>query len=60
MSGESNITKEFDAILRDVKNNGRTAKLISVKSHGSNINLKPLIIKLLKAEKDSAQKRIWI
>ena len=51
MSGESNITKEFDAILRDIKNNGRTVKSISVESQGKDINLKPLIIKLLNAEK---------
>ena len=34
MSGENIITKEFDAILKDIKNNGRTAKPISVKSQG--------------------------
>ena len=32
MSGESNITKNFDAVLKDIKNNRRTAKSISVKS----------------------------
>ena len=31
ISGESNITKEFDAILDDIKNNSRTRT--SVKSH---------------------------
>ena len=41
------LLKKFDAILKDIKNNGRNNKLISVKSHGSNINLHPLIIKLL-------------
>ena len=44
MSGESNITKESDAVLKDIKNNGRTIKLISIKGRGSN-NL--LIIQLL-------------
>ena len=39
MSGESNIIKDFDAILKDIKKNGR------------NINLHPLIIKLPNAEK---------
>ena len=51
MSDESNITKDFDAILEDIKNNGRTAKSISLKSCGSNINLHPLIIKLPNTEK---------
>ena len=47
ISGESNITKEFDAIL---DNNGTTTKSISVKSRGNNINLHLLIIKLLNTE----------
>ena len=45
MSGKSNITKEFNAILDDLKNNRKATKSISVKSHGSNSNLPPLIIK---------------
>ena len=49
--GESNITKEFDAILKDIKDNGKTVRLISVKSHGNNIDLHPLMINLLNAEK---------
>ena len=52
-SDESNITKEFDAILKDMKNNGRTTKSMSVKSRGKNINLHLLIIKLPYAEKNS-------
>ena len=32
MSGESNNTKEFEAILGDIKNNGRATKQISVKA----------------------------
>ena len=39
MSGKSNVTKECDAILKDIKNNGRTTKSISGKSCGNNINL---------------------
>ena len=46
--GESNIAKEFDAVTQDIKNNGRTTKSISVESHGSNINLHSLILKLQK------------
>ena len=53
MSGESNNTKEFEAILGDIKNNGRATKQISVKaviviSCGSADNK---IIKLLDTEK---------
>ena len=44
---ESNITEEFDAILKDVKNNGKTTKLINVKCHGNCINLHHVITKLL-------------
>ena len=50
VSGESNITKDFDAMLKYIKSNQGTTKLISVKSCFSNINLYPLIIKLLDAE----------
>ena len=39
----------FDALLKDIKNNGRTAKLVTVKIRGSNLHL--LIIKLLNAGK---------
>ena len=59
-SDESKVTKRFNAILKDIKNNGRTTKPISVKGHGSNINLYPLIIKLLKRRKNGTQKRLWI
>ena len=54
--GESNIAKEFDAITQDIKNNGRTTKSISAESHGSNINLHSLILKLLNAEKRYSKK----
>ena len=37
-------TKNFYAVLKDIKNNGSTTEKISVKSHGSNINLHTLII----------------
>ena len=43
--------KKFDAILRDIENNGRTTKPISAKSPGGNINLHSLIIKLINAGK---------
>ena len=42
MIGERNVTKRFDAILKDIKNNGETTESISVKDHGNNINLQPL------------------
>ena len=42
--------KKFDAILKDLKSNGRTTKPISLKTRGSNINLHPLI-RLLNAGK---------
>ena len=42
--------------LKDIKNNERTTKSISIKSRGSNINLHPLIIKLLDAEKTVVKK----
>ena len=48
--GEINISKEVDVILEDTENNGKTAKSISVKSCGRNINLHQLIIKLINAE----------
>ena len=43
VSVECNVTKEFDTILKDIKNNGRTTKSISVKSCSNNINLQPVI-----------------
>lgn len=54
--GESNITKEFDTTKKNIKNNRKTTKWISVKSHGNNINLHPRIIKLLNAEKTMLKK----
>lgn len=47
MSGESNITRKFDRILKAMKNNGKTTKSISFISCGSNLNLHPLILKSL-------------
>ena len=44
------LPDELDAILKDIDNNGRTTKAISVKRQDGNINLHPLLIKLLKAE----------
>lgn len=46
--GESNITKQLDTILKDIKNNGKTIKSIS---RDSDINFHPLILKLRNAEK---------
>ena len=45
MTSESNITKDFDAVLKYIRNNGRIMKWISIESRGSNINLHLLIIK---------------
>ena len=47
MSGESNITRKFDRLLKAMKNNGKTTKSISFISCGSNLNLHPLILKSL-------------
>ena len=51
--GESNITKQLDTILKDIKNNGKTIKSIS---RDSDINLHPLILKLRNAEKTMLKK----
>ena len=51
MSDKSNVAKTFCAILEDIKNNTKTTMPVSVKSHGSNINLYLLIRKLQNAEK---------
>ena len=53
---DSKTVKKFDAILKGIKNNGRTTKPISVKSHGCNINLHPLIIKLINGGKTVVKK----
>ena len=45
-------------MLKDVKNNGKTMKSICVKSHGNNINLHPVITKLLNAEKVMLKKNM--
>ena len=57
-SSRSNITKEWDTILNYMKNNSKTTKATSVKSCSNTINLHPLVIKLLKPEKKSAQKNM--
>ena len=46
-SGKNNNTKTFEAILKQVRNNGEATKSASVKSCGNSINLHHLIIKLL-------------
>ena len=40
-NGESDITKKFDAILKDIKYNGKTSKSVSVKNQVISINLHP-------------------
>ena len=50
-SDDSKTVKKFDAILKDIKKNGRTTKLTSVKIRESNVNLHPLIIELINAGK---------
>ena len=46
-SYENKTVEEFDAILKDIKNDIRTTKPVSVKARGSNVNLPTLIIKLI-------------
>ena len=48
--------KKSDATLKDMENNGTTAKSISFKSHSSNISLHPVVIKLLNARKTLCKK----
>ena len=48
---KSKTVKKFDGILKDIKNNGRHTKPVNSKTRGSNINLYPLTIKLVNAEK---------
>ena len=40
---------KFEKILKDKKNNGRSSNLVSVKSHGNDINLHSAIMKFLNA-----------
>ena len=48
---EREIVKKFDAMLNDIKNDGKTTKSLIIRT-GDNINsLQPLIIKLLNARK---------
>ena len=61
MSDESDNTKNFEAIFKNIKVSKKSTESISVKSRGKNINLHPLIIKLLnakKTKKKGAQKRL--
>ena len=55
-SDESKTVKNFDVILKDIKNVGKTTKPISAKSHSSNVNLHPRIIKFLNAGKTVVKK----
>ena len=47
---ECNSSKEFDAILEDIKNISKTTTLISIKRKGSIVNLQSPIIKFLNVE----------
>ena len=50
------IVKKFDAMLNDIKNDGKTKKSLIIRT-GDNINsLQPLIIKLLNARKTVLEK----
>ena len=51
--------EDFDAISKQIKNNGKTTKSIS-NVCGSNINLHLPIVKLLKTKKNDVQKILWI
>ena len=55
-SDENKTLKKFNAILTDIENNGRATKPISVKTRGSNINLYPLIMRLLNVRKTVLKK----
>ena len=53
---EREIVKKFDAMLNDIKNDGKTTKSLLIRT-GDNINsLQPLIIKLLNARKTVLEK----
>ena len=56
MSDESDYTKNFEAIFKNMKVSKKSTESISVKSRGKNINLHPLIIKLLNAKKKKKKK----
>ena len=53
---EEEVVKKFDAMLNDIKNDGKTTKPLIIRT-GDNINsLQPLIIKLLNARKTVLEK----
>ena len=53
---EEEVVKKFDAMLNDIKNDGKTTKSLIIRT-GDNINsLQPLIIKLLNARKTVLEK----
>ena len=43
-------------MLKDTKNNGKTSKLLIIRTRGNIISLQPLIIKLLNARKTVCKK----
>ena len=57
MSDESDYTKNFEAIFKNMKVSKKSTESISVKSRGKNINLHPLIIKLLNAKKKKKKRK---
>ena len=60
MSDESNVAKNFNAILEDVKNNHqKTTRAISAKSSGKTISLYPLLARLVN-EETAMLARLWI
>ena len=60
MSDESNVAKNFNAILEDIKSNHqKTTKAISAKSRGKTISLYLLLARLVN-EETTMFARLWI
>ena len=55
-SGEYNISEGFEAILKNIKNNGKSTELVNTKNRGKNINLHPPMIKSLNAKNRCSKK----
>ena len=53
---ERKTVKNFDAILKDIKNNGKASKLLIIRTRGNIVSLRPLIIKLINARKTVLEK----
>ena len=54
---ESKIMKNFDAVLKDIKNNGRTTNLTSVRSRGGNIKSTSTDNKITKTQEEWCLKK---